>query len=58
MIVPTFIFAGGLTYAIAVNFIPSYRDPIDKTVRHLDGFESNKVEVKESGLESGINRSS
>ena len=39
MIVPTCVFFGGWTYAFAVNFIPSYRNQVDKVIGHSDRFK-------------------
>jgi FHS family L-fucose permease-like MFS transporter len=47
MIVPTCVFLGGLTYAAAVNFVPSYRIQADS----VDTIHTPPEPIGKSGLE-------
>jgi FHS family L-fucose permease-like MFS transporter len=64
MIIPVMFFVMAYSYALAVNFVPSYRDPADKIgesdlgltkgVERQDSIEEpNKLE-RESSLEKEI----
>ena len=61
MIVPTCFMIAAWTYALCVNFVPSYRNPADKTGAATVGIENakrtgdlaNDAEGVESDIEKG-----
>lgn len=54
MVVPMMFFVAAWTYALCVNFVPSYRDPADKFTTAKIGIENvGAVGDEESGMGSG-----
>lgn len=49
MAVPLAFFLGALSYAVCVNFVPSYRDPADKFSTAKIGLEPIATKDEESG---------
>ncbi|KAL2215629.1 putative l-fucose permease [Thermoascus aurantiacus ATCC 26904] len=50
MIVPTMFMAVAWTYAVAVNFVPSYRDTVDKVGQSKIGIQTAGSRDEESGV--------
>ncbi|KAF7597441.1 hypothetical protein BBP40_003688 [Aspergillus hancockii] len=53
MIVPTMFMVVAWTYAVAVNFIPSYRDTVDKIGESEIGLQGDNDATKEKDVEVG-----
>ncbi|KAI2642320.1 MFS general substrate transporter [Xylaria nigripes] len=56
MIVPLAFFIGALTYAVAVNFIPAYRDPVDAFSITEVGVRSCEDGDEESGASPKVDK--
>ncbi|OTA99855.1 hypothetical protein M426DRAFT_324746 [Hypoxylon sp. CI-4A] len=54
MVVPMAFFVGALSYALAVNFIPAYRDPADAFSSTEVGLEGNRDGVDEEKGKAGV----
>ena len=60
MVVPVCFMIAAWTYALAVNFIPAYRDPADKIGAAMIGIENSEEEGEEASshgdVEEGIDK--
>lgn len=59
MTVPLMFFVAAWSYALCVNFVPSYRDPADKfltTKIGIEGASSGVMDDEESGVGSGVEK--
>jgi FHS family L-fucose permease-like MFS transporter len=54
MIVPTMFMVVAWTYAVAVNFVPSYRDTVDKVGESEIGLQGDDDATKEKDVEVGV----
>ncbi|PGH04428.1 hypothetical protein AJ79_07085 [Helicocarpus griseus UAMH5409] len=55
MIVPTIVMVVGWTYAVAVNFVPSYRDPADKIGASNIGIVNEKTDEESPAEKTPVN---
>ena len=54
MVVPVCFMVAAWTYAVAVNFVPAYRDPADKIGAATIGIEDTAENSSEGGRESDL----